>query len=131
MFYGPDAVAVSSVAQASQVAARAVLDSHSGTETVSTGHLLVEVTEGGAGTDQPHRYRRFSLNPQLPFHIDCQNPECLYGGFDITPLIREMHNLRELECLRVETCDGVKTLGRRNANYVRCQHLFKVYLKLS
>lgn len=92
--------------------------------------LLVEITEGGPGTDLPYTCRRFRLTPDEPFHVDCRNPDCLYGGFEIHPLILEMRKLNERESLCMESCQGVRTRGRQRTQYVRCQHLFRVHIRL-
>lgn len=89
--------------------------------------LLVEIAEGGAGTDQPHSRRSYYVRPNEPLHVNCSDKECQFGGFDIAPFVYEMRRSNEQECLRIEICDGVKI---RNANYVRCQHLFRVFIKL-
>lgn len=92
--------------------------------------VYVDIREGGPGTDQLPLHRQFCLPPASSFHVGCSDPECLYGGFDVRSIVDEMLERGEVESLCVEVCDGVKRRGRFNWNYVRCQYLFRVYLRI-
>ena len=85
---------------------------------------VVEVEETGRG-----RFK--SLNQDAKHHrnpgryINCSNPECYNGGFDIGSAIHDMVRARETEREGSELCQGNEGSPKGRRIYKKCQNFFE------
>jgi len=86
-------------------------------------HCIVEVHESGYGRsgrgEETHRYR----NPGE--YINCSNPVCYNGGFNIGGPIREMVRSRETHREGSALCQGNEGSPKGRRIYGKCMNFFK------
>ena len=63
-------------------------------------------------------------------YIDCRNPICYGGGFNLGMLIRNMEMTRETEYETTMFCRGYHGSPKGRKNYGPCEHRFNVRIKI-
>jgi len=88
--------------------------------------VKVEVTESGEGLTQFNRERIYSKRTLRGEYIDCHNPMCYNGGFDIGEIIRDMIRNKQAELVTYKTCQGYEGSPKGRRRYRSCVNSFNI-----
>jgi hypothetical protein len=92
--------------------------------------IAVEATESGDGIDEFTRRQIYNKKYLPGKFIDCHNPRCYNGGFDIGSLIRRMESDGETERKVKEKCQGYEGSPKGRIKYRECLNFFDITVKI-
>jgi hypothetical protein len=91
--------------------------------------LKVNVTEKGDGVYGASSTR--SLGKQAGEYVDCSNPLCYNGGFQLGAILRDMTYARETQWSGSRMCQGYEGSPKGRKNYGPCWNEFEIAIEIT
>lgn len=92
--------------------------------------ITVEVHESGDGVDSWNKDRTYDKNYFPGEFVDCSNPSCYGGGFQLGSYLAQMVRERQTDLEDAKTCRGNEGSPKGRRIYRSCLNTFKFKIKI-
>lgn len=92
--------------------------------------ISVEVEEFGRGVDSWSKHRTYGKDDFPGEFVDCSNPACYGGGFQLGSPLAQMVRERQTEHEESKMCRGNEGSPKGRRIYRKCLNTFKYKIKI-
>ena len=92
--------------------------------------LQIDVEEEGEGVSASTASTTYTMRTLPGEYVDCRNPLCYKGGFNLGAILRTMVERRQEDLQTIEHCQGYEGSPKGRRNDGPCDNRLKVRIRL-